>query len=288
MPLTFLSHQAVVLPLKIAAPRWTSGTALVLGSMAPDVEYFVRTYPSGTVSHTWPGQVTFCLPVTIALYWIVTRVVAAPLAAHLPDAGALRLTEYARLEDQPASPPHWLIVGLSSLVGSASHVVLDRLSGGWSMYAATEYGAFFPFSLMRADWHWVAFKLATWVLLALLTLAMMRYIGERSLLRRWVADRQPAASNGPARLDGRTSRPATRPASRPASDGFWAIVGVGAAIGGVLGAIFRRTGFFLHQPATWVHIGLAAFSAGFIGLVIASLWWRRRMHRLTRLRGTST
>jgi len=40
MPFTFLSHQAPVLPLKIAAPRWFDGTALVLGSMAPDL-FFV-------------------------------------------------------------------------------------------------------------------------------------------------------------------------------------------------------------------------------------------------------
>ena len=288
MPLTFLSHQAVVLPLKIAVPRWTSGTALVLGSMAPDVEYFVRTYPSGTVSHTWPGQVTFCLPVAVALYWIVTRIVAVPLAAHLPDAGALRLSEYARLEDQPAGGVYWLIVGLSSLVGSASHVVLDTLSGGWSMYAATQYGAFFPFSAMRADWHWVAFKLTTWVVLALLTLAMMRYIGQRALLRRWAAERRPAAWNGPSLGDDRAGRAAKPLGSRTSPDAFWAIVSVSAVVGGVLAAIFRRTGFYLHQPATWVHIGLAAISAGFIGLIIASLWWRRRIHRLSRLRGTST
>ena len=40
MPLTFLSHQAVVLPLKLRAPRSVSGTAPVLGSVAPDVEYY--------------------------------------------------------------------------------------------------------------------------------------------------------------------------------------------------------------------------------------------------------
>ena len=59
MPLTYLSHQSVVLPLKIAAPRAVSGTALVLGSMAPDVEYYLKGYATGGVSHTWPAQLTF-------------------------------------------------------------------------------------------------------------------------------------------------------------------------------------------------------------------------------------
>src|SRR5690349_25113242 len=101
MPLTFLSHQAVVLPLKIAAPRAVSGTALVLGSMAPDVEYFLRGYPTATVSHTWLGQLTFCLPVTLLLFWIVTRVIAEPAAAHAPELGDLRLQDYALIARQP-------------------------------------------------------------------------------------------------------------------------------------------------------------------------------------------
>ena len=54
----------------MAAPRATSGTALVIGSMAPDVEYFLNGYPTSTVSHTWLGQLTFCLPVTLVLFLI--------------------------------------------------------------------------------------------------------------------------------------------------------------------------------------------------------------------------
>jgi hypothetical protein len=48
-------------------------------------------------------------------------------------------------------------------------------------------------------------------------------------------------------------------------------------VAGMLGLVLRRPGYFLHQPATWVHIGLAAISGMFIGLVLASLAWRRRV-----------
>ena len=285
MPLTFLSHQAVILPLKIAAPRWTSGTALVLGSMAPDVEYFARTYPAGTVSHTWPGQLTFCLPVTLVLYWLVTRVIAVPLAANLPEAYPLRLPEYALVRAQPATPGHWLVVASSALVGSSSHVILDRLSGGWSMYNATEYGAWFPFSMMREDWHWIAFKLGTWIVLAVVTVGLMRFIGRRGLVRRWAAERLGSASTAaPAGLPP-IAPPPPSTARAPSPIFFWLTVFLGAGLGGVLGAIFRLPGFFMHQAATWVHIGLAAISGTFIGLLLASVMWQRRASHPITARG---
>ena len=286
MPLTFLSHQAVVLPLKIAAPRWTSGTALVIGSMAPDVEYILRTYPGGVIGHTWPGQLIFCLPVSIALFLIVTRIIARPLVAHLPDAGSLRLRDYALLREQPTNLAHWFVVGACALIGSASHVVLDRLSGGWSMYNAAQYGAWFPFSRMTADWHWVAFKLATWALLAIATILMMRYIGSRALLRRWARER--GGSGSPEARSARTDPAGPVASVWPRMALFWPTVVVFTLVGGALGAIFRRPGFFMHQPATWVHIGLAAMAAGFMGLVAASVAWHRSAHRPVSFRGTTT
>ncbi|MDP4013047.1 MAG: DUF4184 family protein [Candidatus Nanopelagicales bacterium] len=50
MPLTFGSHQAVVLPLKMLKPRWFDGTALVIGSMAPDLFFLTHgTAWAGTI-----------------------------------------------------------------------------------------------------------------------------------------------------------------------------------------------------------------------------------------------
>jgi len=269
MPFTFLSHQAIVLPLKLRAPRAVSGTALVLGSIAPDVEYFLRTYPTGTVSHTWIGQLTFCLPVTLVLYWIVTRIVAVPLAAHLPDGGDLRLSEYALLREQPSSVRHWLTVATSAITGSVSHVVLDKLSGGWSSRAATHFGSWLPYSALGSDAAWVAFKLSTWFVLAAVTLLMMQHIGRHMLIRRWVVERGEASEPRAGRR-------------RPAM--FWGMIWAAWLVGGLLGAAYRRSGFFLDQPATWVHIGLCATSGAFVGLVLASIAWNRGARATTSLR----
>jgi hypothetical protein len=254
MPLTFLSHQAVVLPLKIAAPRAVSGTALVLGSMAPDVEYFLRGYPTATVSHSWVGQLTFCLPVTLVLFWLVTRVIAEPAAAHVPDWGDLQLADYALLARQPAGIGHSGVVVLSALIGSASHLLLDgaeRAVGG------------VPYHALSASAAWVVVNVALWIVLAAATLRMMQYIGRRHLLRRWVRDRFGPPPASPARPDLHRGSPGL----------FWGWVAFSAVVGAGLGMVFRRPGFFLHQGATWVHIWLCSMSGAFVGLVLASAAW---------------
>ena len=75
MPLTFPSHAAAVLPLKLWRPRWFDGVALVVGSAAPDFPYALDPYLK-IHAHTWWGLVWFCIPVTIAVSWLVRR--AAP------------------------------------------------------------------------------------------------------------------------------------------------------------------------------------------------------------------
>jgi hypothetical protein len=294
MPLTFLSHQAVVLPIKIRAPQRSSGTALVLGSISPDVEYFLNGYPIGTVGHTWTGLFTFCVPVTLALYWVVTRIIAEPLAAHLPEGGEFHLRDYALVRRQPTEPRYWGIVALSALVGATSHVVLDRLSGGWSSTAATHFGSWIPYDTLPSNEAWAIAKITSWVVLGAASLLMLRSIGRRRLVRQWVADRegrqddrgmeQPAAGHPRERAN----VPASFVSSRTRgwrSTGFWLWICLGGLAGAILGALHRRRGYFMHEPATWIHIWLCSVSGAFIGLVLASIAWHATRSRSVQLRG---
>jgi hypothetical protein len=276
--MTFLSHQALVLPLKIAAPRWTSGTALVLGSMAPDVEYFLRGYPTSTISHTWVGQLVFCLPVTVALYWVVTRIVAEPAAAHLPDGGALRLRDFALLRQQPAGARHWGIVASSAVIGSSSHVVLDRLvaaAGGM------------PYHSLAASRAWVAANVALWFVLAAVTLLLLRHIGQNRLLQRWADARASAASGGGHEVEARPARRARplEPRQAPSNvTAFWSWVLFGMAVGAALGIYYRRLGFWLDGLAAWVHIWLCSISGAFVALVLMCAAWHVARGRAVHLR----
>ncbi len=125
MPFTLLAHQAPVLPLKLWWPRLFSTGALMVGSMAPDLEYFLRGTPVPIVGHSLLGQLTFCLPLTLAIVLLFERYMAAPLAAHLPDAGPLRLRDVGLVAGVPVTPLHLLQLATSSLIGSLSHLVLD-------------------------------------------------------------------------------------------------------------------------------------------------------------------
>jgi hypothetical protein len=126
MPATFPSHQAVVLPLKLWRPCWFDGVALCVGAASPDVSYLIdgsgiAVWP---MSHTVPGLVLWCLPVTLVVCWLF-RLVAATVAAHLPTGGPFALRDYGVLS---VTRHRWWITGSSALIGAATHLVWDNLS----------------------------------------------------------------------------------------------------------------------------------------------------------------
>lgn len=125
VPLTFPTHPAAVLPLKLWRPRWFDEIALVIGSMAPDLAYALdgSGLPVWPLSHQVLGLVVWCLPVTLAATWLIRRV-APVVAAHLPVWGPLALADYGALG---RFRPGWRVVASSALLGAASHLALDRL-----------------------------------------------------------------------------------------------------------------------------------------------------------------
>lgn len=126
MPLTFPSHLAPVLPLKLWRPRWFDGVALSTGAVAPDVGYLF----TGTVlapdlrTHTLGGLLWWCLPVALAYAWIVRRVIAG-IAVHLPGQRLFGWPDHAAL----AGVRHpWQVTVCSALIGAFSHVAWDRVT----------------------------------------------------------------------------------------------------------------------------------------------------------------
>lgn len=126
MPFT-AAHPLAVAPF--VRVRGLDATCLVLGSMAPDFEYFVRGQQVSTISHTPLGLLLFDLPVTLALAVLFHALVKWPLLAVAPraiTAGAIA----------PAHRWRWraLLVGVpSALLGSATHLAWDAFTHaqGW-------------------------------------------------------------------------------------------------------------------------------------------------------------
>ncbi|MFC4040145.1 DUF4184 family protein [Dactylosporangium siamense] len=125
MPLTFPTHPAAVLPLKLWRPRWFDEIALVIGSTAPDLAYALdgSGLPVWPLSHQVLGLVLWCLPVTLAATWLIRRVTPV-VAAHLPTWRPLALADYGAIG---RFRPGWRVVVSSALIGAASHLALDRL-----------------------------------------------------------------------------------------------------------------------------------------------------------------
>jgi hypothetical protein len=127
MPLTYFAHQLFVLPFKATRPRWFDGTALCIGSMAPDFAYALLGTRFAFASHTASAHLTWSLPVTLLCTRLVRTYLAEPLGAQLPDPVGCEVRALAR------SVHHWAVTVLSALLGSASHVFVDSFTHrhGW-------------------------------------------------------------------------------------------------------------------------------------------------------------
>jgi hypothetical protein len=127
MPLTF-SHPAIVLPLNYLPKRWISLMGLIVGSIAPDFEYFARMKVMSIYSHTWIGLFWFDLPVGLLLCFVYHDVVRVPFIHHLPHFLNKRFSQYNSLHWNKYFLKNIPIVLLSILIGSASHLFWDSFT----------------------------------------------------------------------------------------------------------------------------------------------------------------
>lgn len=128
MPFT-AAHPAIILPL--LRRRRLSATALVMGSMAPDFEYFFRLETRSLLSHTLPGLLLFNLPVTLLLCLLFHTLVRDQAIQYLPP----YLKQRALAVNYPANwlkylRANWLMISVSALVGAFSHLFWDSFTHG--------------------------------------------------------------------------------------------------------------------------------------------------------------
>jgi len=127
MPFTF-SHPAIILPLTCLPRKWFSLTGLVIGSLTPDFEYFLRMKIQGHYSHTISGIFCFDLPLGILLAFIFHNVVRNSLFDNLPTILKSRLLAFKHFDWNAYFKGSWHIITLSILIGAASHVFWDSFT----------------------------------------------------------------------------------------------------------------------------------------------------------------
>jgi Domain of unknown function (DUF4184) len=129
MPWT-LSHPAAVLPLRRYTPTPLNLGALVIGSMTPDVGYYIDRFDLAIFSHTLLGSLVSCLPIGIILL-LLFYVFARPICYSLPSPHRQALLPIC--PSLPAGLKQWVIVLLSLLIGTWTHNFWDAFTheGGW-------------------------------------------------------------------------------------------------------------------------------------------------------------
>jgi hypothetical protein len=124
MPIT-PAHPAAALPLRRLLGRFGSASALVIGSMAPDLEYFLPFRVPRSTSHSLAGLLWFCLPAGLAL-WATHRVLLRQfIAAMLPQAISRRLRITERVGWSFAE---CVAAAVSVLAGAVTHLAWDSFT----------------------------------------------------------------------------------------------------------------------------------------------------------------
>ena len=136
MPFTF-SHPAIVLPLTFLPRKWFSMTGLVIGSLTPDFEYFLRMRIKSNYSHTIDGLFWFDLPLGLLLAFMFHNIVRDRLFDNLPTFLKSRFSTFKQFDWNEHFKSNWFVVLISVLIGAASHIFWDSFTHDHGYFVQT-------------------------------------------------------------------------------------------------------------------------------------------------------
>lgn len=244
MPFTF-SHPALVIPLLYTRRKyqWVSATGLIVGSMAPDCEKFIRLKLASAHSHTVASIFYFSCPVTLAVAFLFHLLVRRPLISHLPGMLYRRLEKYVAFDWLTYFRRYYWGVLLSAIVGAALHLFWDSFTHSHTLTADLLPGLrgivwvggrtepiFFVVSVVSSVMGGGAIALAVWLM--------------------------PA----------RPLKPVPRVANVLQ---YWGLAGLVALV-------LEIQWILIVQPRI-LSAGIAAITAGLVGVLAASVYFGRRM-----------
>lgn len=131
MPLTF-AHPAAVLPLRRSGLIFS---ALVIGSMAPDFQFFLNLSTCNRSWHNLQESVTGAFPAAMMVFLLFHRLMFLPLLHFLPESGRASLINF---HDEPDrySFSNLLRLCASLAIGILSHTFWDGLTHPGGFLAA--------------------------------------------------------------------------------------------------------------------------------------------------------
>jgi hypothetical protein len=123
LPFTYLAHQAPALAIKRRWPTAFDGTALALGTMAPEWAYALSGSRLAFDAHSLLGVVAFCAPVAMVVAFVL-RSVSPTLFAYAPNTRQLPLQQLRVLA---LRRPSLVTTAFSAALGALTHV-------GWDLF----------------------------------------------------------------------------------------------------------------------------------------------------------
>jgi hypothetical protein len=125
MPFT-VSHSAIVLPF--LKNKRLSATALIVGSMSPDFEYFFRMHKQSEFSHTFLGIFVVDFPLSFLVMFVFHQIIKKPMIENLPIYFQQRMQELKELNWIIYFKNNIFIVLTSLFLGAVSHLFWDSFT----------------------------------------------------------------------------------------------------------------------------------------------------------------
>lgn len=191
MPFTF-SHPAIVLPLTFLPKKWLSLTGLIIGSLTPDFEYFLRMKIQSVYSHTFLGVFYFDLPLGLLIAFIFHNLVRDELFNNLPEFIKSRLFIFTQFGWNSYFKRNWIVVLISIIIGAFSHVFWDAFTHATGYFVTknlrlTELISFGNFQVFKFKFlqHLSTVIGAIVIVIAILKLPKMQLISTHSIIKFW-------------------------------------------------------------------------------------------------------
>jgi hypothetical protein len=127
MPFTF-SHPAIILPLKYLPKKWFSLTGLIIGSLTPDFEYFIRMKVQSNYSHTFAGIFWFDFPLALLIAFLFHNIVRNNLFINSPKFLRQRIQAFNKFNWNLYFKTNTITVVISILIGISSHLFWDSFT----------------------------------------------------------------------------------------------------------------------------------------------------------------
>jgi hypothetical protein len=127
VPLT-IAHPAAVIPLQNKLKNYGILSALIIGSLMPDIAYFPHMPITRLQSHSFLGMFWFCLPMGLITYYLFHNFMKEPLISLLPEIVAKKLSETSTNKIKYSNAALFFSICVSLLIGTATHILWDSFT----------------------------------------------------------------------------------------------------------------------------------------------------------------